>query len=71
MSRLFEVRNALAHAVSVDDVDYNPNEIISLSYKIGFGRFKKDFERFWKKLLQTYVKQQKPTLLQLKKSLTY
>ena len=58
MSRLFEVRNALNHAVSIDEVYYNQNKKILLSSQKGFNKFKKDFEKSWKKLLQEYVKQQ-------------
>ncbi len=71
MSRLFEVRNALGHAVSIDDMNYIPNKKIPLSSKTGFDRFKRDFERSWKKLLQTYVEQQKPIHSQLGKSLMH
>jgi hypothetical protein len=69
MSRLFEVRNALNHAVSIDDVNYIPNKKIPLSSKTGFSRFKRDFEKSWKKLLQIHVEQQKPIRSQLEKSL--
>ena len=69
MSRLFEVRNVLGHAVSVDTVDYTPNKKISLSSKTGFNRFKRDFEKSWKKLLLTYVEQQKTIRSQLENSL--
>lgn len=71
MSRLFEVRNALSHAVSINDVNYIPNNKISLSSKTGFDRFRRDFERSWKNLLRTYAEQQKPIRSQLEKSLTY
>ncbi len=60
MSRLFEVRNALNHAISICEVDYNQNKKIPLSSQKGFNKFKKDFEKSWKTLLQEYVKQQKP-----------
>ena len=70
MSRLFEVRNAMGHAISIDDVSYTPNKKILLSSKSGFDKFKRDFERSWKKLLQTYVEQQKPFRTYLGKSFT-
>jgi hypothetical protein len=69
MSRLFEVRNALNHAVSIDDVNYTPNKEVSLSSQAGFRKFKVDFERSWKKLLQVYAEEQKPVYLQLEKLL--
>ncbi|MDH3203673.1 MAG: hypothetical protein OEL81_03210 [Nitrosopumilus sp.] len=65
MSRLFEVRNALSHAVSIDDVNYNPNKEISLSSQKGFCKFKGDFEKSWKKLLKVYEEEQKPVYSQL------
>ncbi len=70
MSRLFEVRNALNHAVSIDNVHYTPNKEVSLSSQTGFKKFKLDFERSWKKLLQVYAEEQKPVYLQLEKLLT-
>ncbi len=70
MSRIFEVRNALNHAVSIDDVNYTPNKEVSLSSQTGFKKFNIDFERSWKKLLQVYVEEQKPVYLQLEKLLT-
>ena len=69
MSRLFEVRNALNHAVSIDNVNYNPNKEVSLSSQTGFKKFKVDFERSWKILLQVYAEEQKPVYLQLEKLL--
>jgi len=69
MSRLFEVRNALNHSVSLDGVIYNSNKVVLLSSQTGFKKFKLDFERSWKKLLQTYEEQQKPVYLQLGKFL--
>jgi len=59
MSRLFEVRNALNHAVSVKDVRYSPNKEVLLYSQKGFNRFKVDFGKSWKKLLQIYAKEQK------------
>ncbi len=70
MSRLFEVRNALNHTVSIDDVNYTPKKEVSLSSQVGFKKFKIDFERSWKKLLQVYAEQQKPVYSQLEKLLT-
>ena len=69
MSRLFEVRNALNHSVSLDGVNYNSNKKVLLSSQAGFKKFKVDFERSWKKLLQIYEEQQKPVYLQLDKLL--
>lgn len=69
MSRLFEVRNALNHSLSLDGVIYNSNKVVLLSSQTGFKKFKLDFERSWKKLLQTYEEQQKPVYLQLDKFL--
>jgi len=45
MSRLFEVRNALNHAVSINDISYSPNRKVSLSSQIGFNKFKVDLGR--------------------------
>ena len=69
MSRLFEVRNALNHSVSLEGVNYNSNKDVLLSSQAGFKKFKLDFERSWKKLLQIYEEQQKPVYLQLDKFL--
>ena len=71
MSRLFEVRNALNHAVSIDEVYYNQSKKIPLSSQKGFNKFKKDFEKSWKKLLQEYVKQQKSIHSKLEAQLMY
>jgi hypothetical protein len=43
--------------------------VVLLSSQTGFKKFKLDFERSWKKLLQTYEEQQKPVYLQLDKFL--
>ncbi len=59
MSRLFEVRNALCHVISIDDIKYNQNKEILLSSQKGFCKFKGDFEKSWKKLLEVYEEQQK------------
>jgi len=69
MSRLFEVRNALNHSVSIDGVKYNSNKEVLLSSQVGFKKFKVGFERSWKKLLQIYEDQQKPVFLKLNKLL--
>jgi len=60
MSRLFEVRNALTHAVSINDIQYNPDKPISISTPRGFSKFKTDFEKSWKTLLKIYEEQQRP-----------
>ena len=69
MSRLFEVRNALNHSVSLEGVNYNSNKEVLLASQAGFKKFKVNFERSWKKLLQIYEEQQKPVYLQLDKLL--
>jgi len=69
MSRLFEIRNALNHSISLEGVNYNSNREVSLSSQTGFKKFKVDFERSWKKLLKVYEEQQKPIYLQLDKLL--
>lgn len=58
MSRLFEVRNDTIHCISLNDVNYNPEKIISLSTDAGFKKFNNDFQNAWKSLLQIYIKQQ-------------
>ena len=59
MSRLFEVRNDTAHCVSLDEVNYTPTvHKISLSTVSGFKKFASDFQKSWKTLLITYVKEQ-------------
>ena len=69
MSKLFEVRNALNHAVSVKDVKYSPNKEVLLYSQKGFNRLKIDFEKSWKKLLDIYSKEQKSNYSQLELSL--
>ena len=58
MSRLFEVRNDTMHCVSLNEVNYNPKNKISLSSDPGFKKFTKDFQKAWKALLKIYVAQQ-------------
>ena len=58
MSRLFEVRNDAMHCVSLNEVNYNPKNKISLSSDSGFKKFSKDFQRAWKSLLKIYVIEQ-------------
>ena len=59
LSRLFEVRNAVLHSVSLDEVIYNhPNKEISFSSKSGFKKFTSDFDHAWNHLLNLYQKQQ-------------
>jgi len=55
--------------VSLEGVNYNSNKEVLLSSQAGFKKFKVDFERSWKKLLQIYEDQQKPVYLQLDKLL--
>ena len=59
MSRLFEVRNAVIHCISLDEVNYFPKNKISLSDVSSFNKFVDDFQDAWKKLLEIYVKEQK------------
>ena len=65
MSRLFEVRNDALHCISLNEVNYNPKNKISLSSASGFKKFEKDFQKAWKMLLKIYVKEQEK--LDLKK----
>jgi hypothetical protein len=58
MSRLFEVRNATVHCISLNEVNYNPKNKISLSSTSGFNKFVKDFQKAWNVLLKIYVKEQ-------------
>jgi len=58
MSRLFEVRNDVIHCVSLDEVKYNPKNLISLSTAIGFKKFKTDLCEAWDELLKIYVNEQ-------------
>jgi len=55
MSRLFEVRNDIVHCVSIDEVNYNPKNSISLSSVTGFKKFKTDLDKAWENLLKIYV----------------
>ena len=58
MSRLFEVRNDVTHCVSIDEVNYVPNNLVSLSSASGFARFTKDMEKSWNTLLKIYSTEQ-------------
>jgi hypothetical protein len=58
MSRLFLVRSATTHCVSLSEVEYIPDKINSLSEKKGFELFKKDMVKAWKNLLDVYVLEQ-------------
>jgi hypothetical protein len=58
MSRLFEVRNDTIHCVSLNEVKYNPKNIVSLSSELGFKKFKIDLENAWKDLLKIYLREQ-------------
>ena len=58
MSRLFEVRNDVTHCVSVDEVDYVPDDSVSLSSVSGFARFTKDMQKSWNALLKIYSVEQ-------------
>lgn len=58
MSRLFLVRSATVHCVSLDEVHYNPDKKFSLSEKRGFNLFKKDMAKAWSNLLHIYSLEQ-------------
>ena len=58
MSRLFEVRNDIVHCVSLNEVNYNPKNSISLSSVNGFKKFKIDLDKAWKNLLKIYIVEQ-------------
>ena len=58
MSRLFEVRNGVVHCMSLDEVQYSPKHVVSLSSRSGVNKFVKDFEKSWKTLLKIYSKDQ-------------
>jgi hypothetical protein len=58
MSRLFEVRNDTVHCISLNEVNYNPKNKISLSSESGFKKFSNDFQKAWKTLLKIYVIEQ-------------
>ncbi len=58
MSRLFEVRNDTLHCISLNEVKYNPKNIILLSGSSGFKKFTTDFQKAWRALLKIYVTEQ-------------
>ncbi|AFS80886.1 hypothetical protein NKOR_05000 [Candidatus Nitrosopumilus koreensis AR1] len=58
MSRLFEVRNDTVHCISLDEVTYHPKSKVSLSSMSGFKKFRTDFQKAWKTLLEIYVTEQ-------------
>ena len=58
MSRLFLVRSATVHCVSLNEVHYNPDKKFSLSEKKGFNIFKKDMIKAWSNLLSIYTLEQ-------------
>ena len=58
MSRLFEVRNDIVHCISLNEVNYNPKNKITLSSDSGFKKFSTDLQRAWKTLLKIYVCEQ-------------
>ena len=58
MSRLFEVRNDTVHCISLDEVNYNPKNKISLASTPGFKKFSLDIQRAWSELLKIYIVQQ-------------
>lgn len=59
MSRLFLVRSAATHCVTLDEVEYTPNKKNFLSETKGFNLFKKDMVKAWKTLLNIYSAEQK------------
>ena len=58
MSRLFEVRNDTVHCISLNEVNYNPKNKISLSSVSGFKKFSTDLQKAWKTLMKIYVVEQ-------------
>ncbi|HIE47013.1 MAG TPA: hypothetical protein EYP96_04620 [Nitrosopumilus sp.] len=58
MSRLFEVRNDTVHCISLNEINYNPKNKITLSSESGFKKFSNDFQKAWKELLKIYVIEQ-------------
>lgn len=58
MSRLFLVRSATVHCVSLNEVHYNPDKKFSLSENRGFSLFKKDMAKAWGHLLSVYTLEQ-------------
>ncbi|MEO2264705.1 MAG: hypothetical protein ABGW49_02335, partial [Nitrosopumilus sp.] len=58
MSRLFEVRNDTVHCISLNEINYNPKNKITLSSESGFKKFLNDFQKAWKELLKIYVIEQ-------------
>lgn len=58
MSRLFLVRSSTTHCVSLNEVEYIPDQKSSLSEKKGFNLFKKDMYKAWDTLLDVYVLEQ-------------
>jgi len=59
MSRLFEVRNDTVHCISLNEVNYNPKNKITLSSVSGFKKFSSDLQKAWKTLLKIYVNEQR------------
>ena len=58
MSRLFEVRNDTVHCISINEINYNPKNKVSLSSVSGFNMFSNKFQKSWKTLLKIYVLEQ-------------
>ncbi|MBT5200231.1 MAG: hypothetical protein HOK63_04170 [Thaumarchaeota archaeon] len=58
MSRLFEVRNDTVHCISINEINYNPKNKVSLSSVSGFNMFSNNFQKSWKTLLKIYVLEQ-------------
>jgi len=58
MSRLFEVRNDVIHCVSLDEVKYNPKNLVLLSSASGFKKFKTNLCHAWDMLLKIYLNEQ-------------
>jgi hypothetical protein len=46
------------HCISLNEVNYNPKNKISLSSESGFKKFSNDFQKAWKTLLKIYVIEQ-------------
>ena len=64
MSRLFLVRSATMHCVSLNEVQYMPDKKILLSEKKGFNLFTKDMTKAWKNLLNVYISEQEKISLE-------
>ena len=55
LSRLFEVKNSVAHAVSLDEVEYRQKKTLFLSNRKDLKQFKDDLQSAWDTLLKVYM----------------